>query len=265
MCDTIVTVDNNKVIIDTIDAFNNYDNLSLRNVIDVILNVEVPNTETGHDNLMLEVVIHFESKWVGYNINVCKHVNKYDNEDVNEDLNEDGFVSEYVDNNDNEVINDDIADGISVVRKFPSKRKKIVPSIAEHDVEELVTHILDVVYDNKKVTKHVVKRVIIVKMSIEGKKLLKNTPCVPFENVSFHHKESISKWNFVYIRRTNLERKPYVKVQKCSEIMKLFSDAQLFNIMLNFGSYYPKSVKEFVIKLPIKVPSLIFSVRMILF
>ncbi|KAI5412655.1 hypothetical protein KIW84_057341 [Lathyrus oleraceus] len=134
------------------------------------------------------------------------------NEFINEDVNK------------SEVINDDIADEIFIIEKFPRKGNKTTPSSAEHDVEELVTHILHDIVDNVKINDHDVK-------------------------------ESTIKWNFVYNRIMALD-KLYVKALKHNEIMDLPSDVQLLKIMLNVGPCYPKLVKELVVKLPIGFHSL---------
>lgn len=171
-----------------------------------MIDVEVLTTEVSPDNPMHDAFAHFEPKEVVYNINVYKNVIKDVNKDVNEDLNEDEFVSEDVNNDDIKVINDDMVDEIFVVRKIPKKRKKTTPIIEDHDVKELVTYILDVIDDDEKINYHIVKYVINVKTYIEGKNLPKNTPFVPFDNVSFHSKYCIAKWNFVYYRRMTLEK-----------------------------------------------------------
>lgn len=55
-----------------------------------------------------------------------------------------------------------------------------------------------------------------------------------------------------------LDKELYVEALKCSEIIELLSDAQLFKTMFNVGYCYPKLVKGFVIKLPIRSPFLNF-------
>lgn len=70
--DIIVTIDKNQVVIDTISAFDDCDNSPIKNMIDVIWNVEVLTTEIGPDNSMLNATTHFEPKEVDNNINVCK-------------------------------------------------------------------------------------------------------------------------------------------------------------------------------------------------
>lgn len=174
-----------------------------KNVIDVILEVQVLTTEIGPSNPMHDAPTHFEPKEVGYNINVCKDAI----EDANEDLNEDQFVSEDVKNNESEVINANIAYEIFVVRKLPRKRNKIAYIILENNIEELVTHTLDVINEDENINKGVIN----VKMYIEGKKLPENTLSNPFDIVYFHFEESIAKCNFVYHRRMTLEKEPYVK------------------------------------------------------
>lgn len=167
MCDNIVTLDKNQVVIDTRNAFNDFDNSLPKNVINFILNVEVVTSENGPDNPMHIVPTHFEPKELGYNINVCKDVT----EDVNENVNEDELISGYV--NENKVISDEFADEIYAIRTFPIKGKKSTPNIVDHDVEELIRHILHDIHDNVKVNEHGVNGVINFIMSIEGKKLRK--------------------------------------------------------------------------------------------
>lgn len=83
--------------------------------------------------------------------NVDDFVSLFDNNEFHaksSTINKDDFVSEAV--NYNEVINDDFTDDIFIVNKFPKKgkKKKTTPSSAEHDVEELFTHILHDIVDN---------------------------------------------------------------------------------------------------------------------
>lgn len=122
MSDTIVTIDNNPVVIDTRYAFNDCDNYPLKNVIDVIVNVMVLTTEIDHDNPMHDSFTHFKHKEVVCNINVYNDATKDGNEDASEDLNEHGFVIN-INNNDSDDVYDDIADGIYDVRKFTKKGK----------------------------------------------------------------------------------------------------------------------------------------------
>lgn len=83
LCDIIVTIYNNQVVIDAIDAFNHSDNSYLKNVIHIILNVEVLTSKIGHGNPMHKVYTQFEPKDIGYNVNFFKYVSEDDNEDVN--------------------------------------------------------------------------------------------------------------------------------------------------------------------------------------
>lgn len=71
-------------------------------------------------------------------------------------------------------------------------------------------------------------------MSIEGKKLPKSTPHVPFENVSFNYEESIVKWNFVYHMRITLDKELYAETLKFSEIMELLSEDWLLKMVIHF-------------------------------
>lgn len=96
--------------------------------------------------------------------------------------------------------------------------------------------------ENVKINEHNVKGVINFKMTIEGKKLPKNSPSVPF-----HSEESIIKWNFGYYGRLALD-KLYVERPKYNEIVELPSDAQLLKTILNIGACYPKLMKEFVVR-----------------
>ncbi|KAI5428579.1 hypothetical protein KIW84_033538 [Lathyrus oleraceus] len=178
----------------------------------------------------------------------------YEFHDMFTPINNDEFVSEEV--NDNEVINDGFVDEIFTVKKFPRKGKKISPSSAKHDVKEIVTHILHEILENVKINEHDVNGDVIFKMSIEEKKVSKNSPYVPF-----NYEEIQIKWNFVYNRRINLDNEFYVETLKYSEIMKPFSDAQSLTRVLNNGSWYPKLVKEFVVKLPIGFLYLICGVN----
>ncbi|KAL5071996.1 hypothetical protein RYX36_022883, partial [Vicia faba] len=77
------------------------------------------------------------------------------NKNINEDVNEGEFVTEDV--NDCEIISDEFANEISVVRKFPRKGNKVVPSITEHALVEISMHIFHDIDDNVKINEHVVK------------------------------------------------------------------------------------------------------------
>lgn len=113
LCDTIVIVDNNRVVIDTINSFNDCGNARLKNVIGVILSVDFLTTDIGPDNPMHNVPTQLESKEVGYNIRVYK--------DITEDVNEDELVSEDV--NDKEVVNDDFDDEILMLENTLEKER----------------------------------------------------------------------------------------------------------------------------------------------
>lgn len=90
------------------------------------------------------------------------------------------------------------------------KRKYNVPSVTEHDVEKHLTDILDDIEEQKYIDECVAKRAKVVKMLIVGKKLHKSIPYVPLDNVSFHSKESVVMWKFVYNQRLAPEREVFV-------------------------------------------------------
>ncbi|CAI8600226.1 unnamed protein product [Vicia faba] len=92
-----------------------FNNPPSENVINVTQNVELPSTETSHENPMHDAPTHSEPKEVGENVN--EDVNDNVNKDVTGDLNEDEFVREDVSNDDNQVMDDDIVDEVLVVRK----------------------------------------------------------------------------------------------------------------------------------------------------
>lgn len=69
--------------------------------------------------------------------------------------------------------------------------KKFTTSIMEQTVEENVIDILD----EYNLVEPFAKR---MKKVIGGNKPPKNTFVVPFDNISFHSEESVSKWRFVF-------------------------------------------------------------------
>ncbi|CAI8603934.1 unnamed protein product [Vicia faba] len=89
------------------DAFNDGDDYCLKNIIYVILNVEVLTSETSPDNLMHNILTHIEHTESGYNINVFQ--------DITEDFSEEG----------NEYVNQDVSDNLydMLVTESPTQKE----------------------------------------------------------------------------------------------------------------------------------------------
>lgn len=93
-----------------------------------------------------------------------------------------------------------------VVNKKPNAEKKniivkinkVVACTGENNVEDDVSNLVDDIVDE-----HDAKGIIKV---FGGKKLHKNTHVVPLNNVSFHFKESVAKWKFIFHIRIALKR-----------------------------------------------------------
>lgn len=109
------------------------------------------------------------------------------------------------------------------------------------DVEEDVENNLDdiIVHPLKKNTK-----------IVGGKKIPTNVVITPLDNLSFHSKESVLKWKFVYHMRISSEMELSKEAFKCEEIGELVMDAHILEIVSNLSPYYPKLVKEFVVNIP---------------
>lgn len=78
------------------------------------------------------------------------------------------------------------------------KRKKIVLNSIEYNIKYHDNDIMNDIEDEENLVEHVTQR---VKMSIGGKKIPKNIPPIPVDNVYFHSKESVVKWKFVSIQK----------------------------------------------------------------
>ncbi|XP_058782220.1 uncharacterized protein LOC131656533 [Vicia villosa] len=66
-------------------------------------------------------------------------------------------------------------------------------------------------------------------------------------NISFHSRDSVDQWKYVYQRRIALERDLGKEALECSEIMDFITHGGLINTVSRFGKCYEGLIKEFVV------------------
>lgn len=87
------------------------------------------------------------------------------------------------------------------------------------------------------------------KKVIGCKKFPVNVPAVSLDNVSFHSKEGVLKWKYVYHWRIAVERELSKLALKCCKIMELLEDAQVKKIVSCISLFCRKLAKELIMNL----------------
>jgi hypothetical protein len=105
------------------------------------------------------------------------------------------------------------------VKKKSLKRKKAPPSDTDTNAKD---DVLDIVSSDRK--------------RAGGKKMVVNVSAKPLDNISFHSKESIHRWKFVYQRRIGHERELGKDALKCKENLELLEEVGLMKTVFGLGS-----------------------------
>src|SRR4051812_47442359 len=83
------------------------------------------------------------------------------------------------------------------------------------------------------------------------KNLSVKVPDAPMDNISFHSRDNVDQWKYVYQRRISIERELGKEAFEFPEIMELISHAGLIKIVTRFGKCYEGLVKEFIVNIPV--------------
>lgn len=73
------------------------------------------------------------------------------------------------------------------------KREKTAPTITYHNVEKYPTNIMNDFEHDQGIDEHVANIIKAIQIFIQEKKLPKNFPPIPLDNVSLYYEESVTK------------------------------------------------------------------------
>ncbi|XP_057426338.1 uncharacterized protein LOC130719746 [Lotus japonicus] len=129
--------------------------------------------------------------------------------------------------------------GKATAEKSMSEKKKKAPVIVSESDSDVEADVPDIVLAEMK--------------KFAGRRIPKNVPAAPLDNVSFHSEENALKWKYVYQRRLATEREVGSDVLECKEVMALIEKAGLIKTVLQVGRCFERLVKEFVVNLSVEV------------